>query len=195
MKVVTRGKKPFAASPLLRWCLWLTLAGLGLTLHSMVRPNGLSFTLFSVVGTPLMLLSVAVLLYLFLDDMRKRYSLFSIEEYQAGEVIIAQGDAADRAYFIQRGEVEVVREERGTRQQVARMGPGDYFGEMALLRPNARRTATVAALTQVEVMALGKENFYRLLDAIPALRLEFMGPAAERRRVEKEELREGEESG
>ena len=189
MKVVTRGKKPFAASPLLRLCLVLTLTGLALTLHSMVRPNGLSFTLFSVVGTPLMLSSGAILLYLFLDDMRKRYSLFSIEEYQPGEVIIAQGDAADRAYFIQRGDVEVLREGR----QVAKMGPGDYFGEMALLRPNARRTATVSALTQVEVMALGKENFYRLLDAIPALRLEFMGPAAERRR--KGELREGEESG
>jgi hypothetical protein len=188
MKVITRGKKPFAASPLLRACSVLTLAGLGLTLNSMVRPNGLSFTLFSVVGTPLMLLSVALLLYLFLDDLRKRYSLFAIEEYQPGEVIIAQGDAADRAYFIQRGEVEVVREGR----QVAKMGPGDYFGEMALLRPDARRTATVKALGQVEVMALGKENFYRLLDAIPALRLEFMGPAAERRR--KEELRGGEAS-
>jgi len=191
MKVVTRGKKPFAASPLLRVCLGLTLAGLVLTLHSMVRPNGLSFTLFSVVGTPLMLGSVALLLYLFLDDMRKRHALFTIEEYQPGEVIIAQGDPADRAYFIQRGEVEVVREGR----QVAKMGPGDYFGEMALLRPGARRTATVAALTPVELMVLGKENFYRLLDAIPALRLEFMGPAAERRRLEKEELREGEESG
>ena len=72
MKVVTRGKKPFAGSPLLRVCLGLTLAGLALTMNSMVRPNGLSFTLFSVVGTPLMLLSVAMLLYLFLDDMRKR---------------------------------------------------------------------------------------------------------------------------
>jgi hypothetical protein len=38
-------------------------------------------------------------------------------------------------------------------------------------------------------MVLGKENFYRLLDAIPALRLEFMGPAAERRRTG--ELRDG----
>ncbi len=189
MKVVTRGKKPFASSPLLRLCLGMTLAGLGLTMNSMVRPNGLSFTLFSVVGTPLMLGSVALLLYLFLDDMRKRHALFSIEEYQPGEVIIAQGDSADRAYFIQRGEVEVVREGR----QVAKMGPGDYFGEMALLRPDARRTATVAALTQVELMVLGKENFYRLLDAIPALRLEFMGPAAERRRTG--ELRDGEESG
>jgi CRP-like cAMP-binding protein len=64
---------------------------------------------------------------------------------------------------------------------------------MALLRPEARRTATVKALTPVEVMALGKENFYRLLDAIPALRLEFMGPMSERRR--NEELRGGEESG
>ena len=191
MKVLTRGKKPFAASPLLRVCLGLTLAGLALTMNSMVRPNGLSFTLFSVVGTPFMLLSVALLLYLFLDDMRKRHALFSIEEYRPGEVIIAQGDAADRAYFIQRGEVEVVREGR----QVAKMGPGDYFGEMALLRPGARRTATVAALTQVELMVLGKENFYRLLDAIPALRLEFMGPASERRRAEKEELRQREESG
>ena len=192
MQVRTAGKKPFGAAAWLRVCELLTLAGLGLTLYSTVRPNGLSFTLFSVVGTPLLLGSMAVLLYLFLDDIRKRYSLFSVEEYGPGEVVIAQGDPADRAYFIQRGEVEVIRDEHGKRTQVATMGPGSYFGEMALLRPHARRTATIRALSSIEVLVLGKENFYRLLDAIPSLRLEFMSQTTERRKTEP--LQEGEDS-
>lgn len=190
MKVLTSGKKPFGLQPALRVCLVLTLAGLGLTLYSMVQPNGLTFTLFSVVATPLLLLSMLILLYLYIDDMRKRYSLFVVEEYAPGEDIIGQGDPADRAYFIQRGEVEVIREEGGKRTRVAQMGPGSYFGEMALLRPHARRTATVRALTAVEVLVLGKENFYRLLDAIPSLRLEFIGQSAERRTSEVPEHQE-----
>lgn len=193
MRVHTAGKKPFGAARWLRVCELLTLGGLALTLYSMWQTNGLSFTLFSVVGAPLLLASMAVLFYLFVDDMRKRYSLFSVEEYGPGEVIIAQGDPADRAYFIQRGEVEVIRDERGKRTQVATMGPGSYFGEMALLRPHAKRTATVRAMSGVEVLVLGKENFYRLLDAIPSLRLEFMSQTTERRKSEP--LQEGDDSG
>ena len=180
MRVVSSGRKPLAAQVGLRICEGLTLGGLLLTLVAVKYTTGLSFTMFNSIGVPMMLLSIVIFIYLLIDDMRKRYSLFSVEAFEAGEVIINQGDPADRAYFVQKGEIEIVREERGTRTRVATLGPGQYFGEIALLRPNVRRTATVCALTDVELLVLGKENFYRLLQAIPSLHEQLLSRSTER---------------
>ncbi|MGH9862683.1 MAG: cyclic nucleotide-binding domain-containing protein [Candidatus Acidiferrales bacterium] len=193
MKVLSAGKKPYAARVGLRVSEGLTLGGLLLALSSMVETTGLSFTLLNLIGTPMLLLSAAIVMFLLVDDLRTRYSLFNTEAYEAGEIIIDQGDPADRAYFIQKGEVEVIREENGKRTRVARMGAGTYFGEMALLKREARRTATIQAATQVELLVLGKENFYRLLDAIPSLHEEFASRSADRK-VEGEELPAGKEA-
>lgn len=78
----------------------------------------------------------------------------SAGEIAAGSVILTEGDHGDRFYGIVRGEVEVRRGgvTRGT------LGPGDYFGEIALLR-NINRTATVIALTDVCVATLDTSDF------------------------------------
>lgn len=180
MRVVSSGRKPLAAQVGLRICEGLTLGGLLLTLAAVEYTTGLSFTMFNTIGVPMMLLSIVIFIYLLIDDMRRRYSLFAIEAYEAGEAIISQGDPADRAYFIQKGEVEIVREERGKRTQVATLGPGQHFGEIALLKPNVRRTATVLAVNDVELLVLGKENFYRLLQAMPSLHEQFLSRATAR---------------
>jgi CRP-like cAMP-binding protein len=180
MKVLSVGKQPFGANPWLRVCQVSTLAGLLLTLNSMFHTTGLSFTLFSVLGTPLLVLSAVILLVLLIDDLRKRYSLFSVEEYEPGEMIFAQGDLADRLYIIQRGEVEVLRTTDDKEVLLARLGPEDYFGEIALLMADGRRTASVRAVTQVGLLTLGKENFDRLVAAVPSTHREFAAKAARR---------------
>ena len=72
----------------------------------------------------------------------------------AGDAVFREGDAGDRYYVIRKGEAELTAE--GT--SIARMGPGGGFGELALLfgRP---RSATVTALTDLELAALGRNEF------------------------------------
>jgi CRP-like cAMP-binding protein len=53
--------------------------------------------------------------------------------FVAGDVIVQRGDAADEMFVIRPGEVEIRRD-----GLVARLGPGDFFGEMSLLEPLPR---------------------------------------------------------
>ncbi|MBD8024987.1 MFS transporter [Microbacterium gallinarum] len=72
----------------------------------------------------------------------------------AGETVVSQGDIGDRYYVIEAGEAEV----RGDGRIVAELGPGDGFGEIALLR-RTRRTATVLARSALRLQALGADRF------------------------------------
>jgi MFS family permease len=74
--------------------------------------------------------------------------------FNPGEAIVAQGDEANAFYVIEDGTVAVDVDGARRREE----GPGEYFGEIALLR-GGTRTATVRALTPVTVVALERDDF------------------------------------
>ena len=75
-------------------------------------------------------------------------------EAEPGELIIREGDRGDRFYVIESGSVEVTKDGR----QVASLGPGDFVGEIALLR-DVPRTATVTATSATVLQALDRAHF------------------------------------
>ena len=72
----------------------------------------------------------------------------------ADQMVFRQGDVGDRYYVIESGEADVV----GDGRVVATLGPGEGFGEIALLR-RTRRTATVVARSELQLQALGSDRF------------------------------------
>ena len=72
----------------------------------------------------------------------------------AGSVVIREGDPGDRFYMIEDGTVSVV----AGGVPIATLGPGGYFGEIALLR-NVPRTATITADSDLRLLALEREDF------------------------------------
>jgi MFS family permease len=92
---------------------------------------------------------------------------------RAGDVVIRQGDPADRFYLIQAGLFEVTRREPGepadhAPARLRTMTTGEVFGEIGLLRATAR-TATVTAATNGSLLALDGASFLELVNAGPGL--------------------------
>ena len=71
-----------------------------------------------------------------------------------GEVVVTEGEPAHEFFVIVAGEVEVTHDGAVLRRE----GPGEVFGEIGLLR-NVPRTATVTAVTDVELLVLGRKPF------------------------------------
>src|SRR5256885_1415044 len=103
--------------------------------------------------------------------------------FAPGDVVLKEGDAADRFYMVIKREAEAShREPDGSEVVLNRFGPGEYFGESGLLN-DAPRTATVRARTSLELMALDRETFAKLMKSSQATEDEVRRVAAERTRA------------
>jgi cyclic nucleotide-binding protein/pyridine nucleotide-disulfide oxidoreductase len=106
--------------------------------------------------------------------------------FRPSDVVLREGEPADRFYLVIKGQAEATRRgPDGAEVVVNTIGPGEYFGEMGLLK-NAPRAATVRAKTALEVMALDRATFKRLIDSSQATASEVRRVADERMRKEKE---------
>ncbi len=88
--------------------------------------------------------------------------------YQDGELIVRQGEIGDCMYVIQTGKVEVLRQDHGRSVNLAVLGEGDIFGEMALFEQEVR-SATVRAKGEAWVLTLDKRTFLRRVHEDPSL--------------------------
>ncbi len=91
------------------------------------------------------------------------------ETVPAGTVLVREGDFEAVAFLVADGEAEA---ERGARV-VGRFGPGDVFGELALLTGSAR-SATVTARTEMVLVVLEPAAFRTALDTHPALAVKVL---------------------
>lgn len=81
------------------------------------------------------------------EKMSKRH-------YAASETIFRKGDVGNEFFLVSDGEVEVIRADH----EIARLGPGDFFGEVALISGEPRKVSVVAQ-SAVDTYVLGKADF------------------------------------
>jgi small-conductance mechanosensitive channel/CRP-like cAMP-binding protein len=87
--------------------------------------------------------------------------------YGNGEVVVRKGDHSNELFLVRRGGVRVLMPREGADDdEVARLAPGDFFGEMALMTGEPR-TATVRADPDTELLVVGFRAFQRVLLANP----------------------------
>jgi CRP/FNR family transcriptional regulator, cyclic AMP receptor protein len=95
--------------------------------------------------------------------------------YRPGTTIVVEGRPGDTFFVIVEGEAAVLR---GVRR-IAKLGPGDFFGEIALL-DGGPRTASVEAITMVLAIRLNRSTFNQLLKSEPRVAVKILDEVAHR---------------
>jgi ATP-binding cassette, subfamily B, bacterial len=124
----------------------------------------------------------AVPLFAGLDDsMLARIAGFlRSEQAEAGEDIVRAGTAGNKFFLIVSGSVKVLGPNNdGIDPPLARLSPGEYFGEIALLR-DVPRTATVRAESDTQLLVLERESLLGLFEFVPELKARLEGELAKR---------------
>jgi CRP-like cAMP-binding protein len=98
------------------------------------------------------------------EELASLAGLGRLERWRRGARVVEEGDQGPRLMVLLDGRVEILRrDERGLEHPIAAFGPGESLGEMSLLL-DLPRTATVRALTDLEVFAMDRAAFRRGLD-------------------------------
>jgi len=113
-----------------------------------------------------------------IDELLKRFERLKVAR---GETVIREGDEGDFYYVIESGRFQVERLVGGARVVLAELRGGDAFGEEALVS-EAKRNASVCALTDGELLRLGRSHFNELLREPLLRRLSFEQAAEKVRR-------------
>ncbi|MEO5702043.1 MAG: cyclic nucleotide-gated ion channel [Casimicrobiaceae bacterium] len=181
----------FSSLPQAMWWAIVTMTTVGYGDIVPLSPAGRVFgTLVMVLGIASVAVPAGILASAFSTELRKRRSIASWQmvanmpafaHLEASRIaaiarllkldvvpprytIVRRGEPGEAMFFIVSGEVEVEVE-----PHPLRLGPGQYFGEIALLR-NVPRTATIVSVFECELLVLSAADFRRLLEEYPALR-------------------------
>jgi CRP-like cAMP-binding protein len=102
-------------------------------------------------------------------QIRRISSIAEMADYMQGATIVREGAEGDAFYMIVAGEAKVTRRGR----TLARLAPGDHFGEISLI-DGGKRTASVVSVTPMTLLVVGRREFTTLLRSDPAIGLGLM---------------------
>ncbi|HEY5656302.1 MAG TPA: Crp/Fnr family transcriptional regulator [Myxococcota bacterium] len=91
----------------------------------------------------------------------------------AGETVFDEGETGDHLYVIQSGEIELIREIPSGERVVARLGPGDFFGELGVVL-GGPRTSRAVAVNAARVIALDRDTLETMCMEQPAIAIRMI---------------------
>lgn len=122
------------------------------------------------------------------DELAQVAEMAVPTSFAAGEVVFREGDTSNTCYVIRSGHACAIREHPDGRAiTLARFGPGDIFGELAML-DDERRSATIQALDDLEAIAILSADMHRLLREHPGISVKLIAALGRRLRETNERL-------
>jgi len=123
------------------------------------------------------------------DAARALCSLLTMEEYESGHALFRAGDPGDSMYLIEEGKVRIsMRSADGEELILAMLGPGDFFGEMALF-DRKPRSANATVMDTSRMAILSRPHFLSFLSSSPEVSVEMLTALTRRLRRTDELLR------
>lgn len=110
-----------------------------------------------------------------LDDSLEEFA----EELPAGTVLFREGEPGKVMYVVQTGEVELRRQVNGVERVIAVVSPGQFFGEMAILK-NRPRSATSVVRHDARLLVISATTFEAMLRARPEIALRIISTLTDR---------------
>jgi CRP/FNR family cyclic AMP-dependent transcriptional regulator len=122
------------------------------------------------------------------DELARVAEVAVPRRFEAGEVVFREGDQSDTCYVVRSGHARALREHPDGRSiTLARFGPGDIFGELAMF-DDERRSATVEAIERTEAIAILGGDMRRLLREHPDIAVKLLQALGRRLRETNERL-------
>lgn len=109
-------------------------------------------------------------------DLERLAKTLSERTFPAGHKVTEEGKNGVGFFVIESGEATVTR----NGQEVRKLGPGDYFGEIALITPEGARTATIVADTELKCQGLTAWDFKPVVEAQPTMAWALLETLAKR---------------
>jgi len=96
-------------------------------------------------------------------------NIVHVRNYKTNETVFEENDPGSGMYMIRSGMVKIfARDQNGVEEELARLGPGDFFGETTLTAP-APRTASARTLENTELVGLFRADILELAERKPAI--------------------------
>ncbi len=114
-----------------------------------------------------------------MSELEERlFKLFG-KEFPAGSVLTKEGDTGDEMFIIQSGKVKIVKNIGGQEKLLAVLGPGDFFGEMAILLQEPR-SADAVVDEDAKILVIKSDTFKEMIKANPEIAYKIMKKLAKR---------------
>ena len=101
------------------------------------------------------------------QDIENILGMVKHERFEAGEIILLEGEATNDLLIVREGNVQVYVSRDEQKIPITQLGPTAYFGEMSVF-DDYPRSANVAAVTDVVICRIDRDNFRSFLKANPA---------------------------
>lgn len=106
-----------------------------------------------------------------------------VQSFRAGETVFAQGSSGEFMYVVVTGKVEIRQTSESGSRTMAELGPGEMFGEMAIVDSGVRMASAIAMTDVTQLVAIDQARFVYLTSQQPVFALTVMRVMAERIRA------------
>jgi len=114
-------------------------------------------------------------------ELFKLVNTLPVEKFEAGTYLFREGDPGDSLYVVKEGVIEIVLAPETPDEMMLRVcGPGEYVGEMSLIMPKGKRTASVRARQATSAWMMSREKFNEVLQQWPNLAYSMVSIMSER---------------